>query len=278
MKKIFIIILFTLLLIPMISSIPPVLQASKSIDGLELEIPFPNAIKENVGYEFNIHVLNSSTGTPMTSDTSCYFYLYNSTGHNQVELIDGEVDNTFRYSFFITGANFTKGEYPVLFQCNNSVQQGGFVEAGLTVNPSGTLLEEGSAIGYFTLMVFFVLIFSFCVIVFTNAEHIAIKSLGFFGGYAIAICMFYIGWIYSLNYMRVSIFIPKLFYWIFMILMIILPLLMLATIVYIIWLMITIAPIKRMMERGEVGDKAFEGNIGRDMRKLKRERDFKKFQ
>ena len=147
-----------------------------------------------------------------------------------------------------------------------------------TITESGTPLLEGNAWIFLGLVILFLSLFGFCLFLFKKSNHIAIKTLGFYGCYATVLALCYTTWRYSLDWMTVTSFIPAIFYWGFVIMLYALPLLLLCTFAFIIWLMITVAPMKRMLERGEVHDTSYESRIKRDLRRLKREKDWRRTQ
>lgn len=154
MKKL-VVILFTLLVIlPFISSAPPVTVVSTGDNSLELKTPPINCLKENENFEFEIHVYNKSTGFPLTSGVSCYLHLYNSSGKHIYEGFDSTISHDFDYSFDVAGGNFTKETRGYVVACNTSTQ-GGFADIHLDVNKSGAD-PDGITKALFSLLFIFI--------------------------------------------------------------------------------------------------------------------------
>jgi hypothetical protein len=168
MRKKIMLLFFGILLIGLISAVPPVTQIQQFSEGYVLKYPIDEVIKQNADYEFEFHVFNISNGLPVTSDITCYFHLYNSTGKHQLEMTDDTASHNFDYSFFVTGGNFTElGEYYYIAQCDGVTGQGGSVLGGFTehvfiVTPTGSSLDISLAFlyGFILLLIGLLLFFS----------------------------------------------------------------------------------------------------------------------
>jgi len=126
--------------------------------GLFIEPANIDYLKAGSSYDFNIHVFNQSNGLPVTSGISCYLHLYNSSGNHLVVMENSTIGHTFDYSFFVAGANFTKGIYEAKFNCNNS-EIGGYSEIDFIVNSFGKDIQTSESILYVVLTLAVLILF-----------------------------------------------------------------------------------------------------------------------
>ncbi len=127
------------LVIPLVSSAPPITQVSIPGDtGLQVEVPTNAHVKEGEGVHLNIHVYNVTNGIPVGAKegVNCYADLYNRSGEHIVDRLElGRDDIEFDWN--ISANNFTEhGNFPFVVTCNNS-RQGGFFESTFEVTTSG---------------------------------------------------------------------------------------------------------------------------------------------
>ena len=152
-----------------------ILSSGTSIEGYIIEVPSViEVIEEYEDFIFDIHVVNQSTGYPITDATSsCKFHLYNETGGHQLLMDMGFTDGDFEIT--IDGNNFTRGRYSYLINCNDS-RIGGFIEQGFDVTTTGF----SSKSTYY----FLIIILSFGVIIFgLIIKDAPVTILGTFGLY-----------------------------------------------------------------------------------------------
>lgn len=139
--KLLLMSLFTLLIIlPLISSAPPVLSL---VQPGSLEILAPTYQYVQVGLDKDIywHVFNTTKLLTNTSVT-CYYHLYSQnlkgehivTVNNVKTFINGR-----DFEVEVKGANFTIGEYCHLIECNTSTQTGG-LERCFTVSANSNIM------------------------------------------------------------------------------------------------------------------------------------------
>lgn len=137
--------------------------------GLLIDSPSMNYIKQNEYFNFNFYVFNDSDGNYITSAT-CFFNLYNQTGNIIYQGVDYEATN-FDYSFLIDKNNFTKaGNYYYMTQCNTS-SLGGYLEQSFEVNLNGYELNNGKSL----ILIFFMIIF---LLILSSTTYVAIYSIG----------------------------------------------------------------------------------------------------
>ena len=102
--------------------------------------------------------------------------------------------------------------------------------------------------------------------VWYKTKHIAVKSGCLIGCYLLIMIMSYFTWV-TAGSMTESAFIDLFFKWMFLIMMYGFIPLIIGSFIYTIYMMITIAPFKRMLERGTISDEALENRIKRSLGK-----------
>lgn len=147
-----------MLLLPLLSAAPPVTTVSQFPQGLVIEYPAVEFLKEGKDFTFHFHVFNASTGLPLVTGVNCTFHLYNSTGNHIFQGYDDTVSDVYDYSFKILAGNFTNGgSYYYITQCA-SATAGGYTEHAFEVKITGVGLTEARAIVYIGLLALIVLI------------------------------------------------------------------------------------------------------------------------
>ena len=172
-KKIILLLLFLLLLVPIALSIKPLSQTSLSVEGLVIEYPKIEALKLNSDFIFNFHIYNASDGIPRTNRTiDCSFHLYDNTGEHLYVIPRIPWNNDDKeFEAEITGTNFSyAGDYAFITECNNSVQ-GGFVSVPFIVNLSGVSTSDFTTLGF--IILFIVMIGIYLVTLFNIVGHMA---------------------------------------------------------------------------------------------------------
>lgn len=151
-----------LFLFPLVSSAPPVTTVPQFTEGIVIEYPAMEYIKQGTTFDFHFHLFNSSDGRYITTGVDCYFHLYNASGNHIYEGFDDVVSHNFDYSFKVDGGNFTNlGNYYYITQCNNTAR-GGYIERAFQVNPMGvadtearSIMYMGVIIGVIAILIFF---------------------------------------------------------------------------------------------------------------------------
>ncbi len=166
-KKIFILFLFCILLIGIVSvsvsAVKPTQQgADVFLQGYDIEFTGISVYKNGEYIEFTSHVYNISDGLELDGSTTvCKFDLLDNRGShilNEVEMTYVVADSDWELN--VTGGNFTRnGEYCHLIHCN-STDFGGFEESCFLVNNYGLELTEAENSlfkgGMFLLVIFLV--------------------------------------------------------------------------------------------------------------------------
>jgi hypothetical protein len=165
-KKEFIILFFLFLfIIPLVISPPDFkIQSITSTDGLTINYPEQNILRQNADFRFNFHVFNTSNGLPINVTTlNCFFHLYNASGKHIYVQNTFVVDRNWDAQVVINGANFSRlGEYSYIFQCNNS-WRGGFIDTAVIVTRNGQYIETPETIINLSLFIIMFLIFLGCL-------------------------------------------------------------------------------------------------------------------
>lgn len=169
--QLFIVCLFVIFEISLVSSVQDIIIQTNlnEENSLKLEYPQFKILKENVDFNFQFHVFNSSSGFPIYSGLECSLHLYNSTGYEFFESKTTIPINTYDYSFNLTKGNFTTGSYSYLAQCNNSIS-GGFVSVPFKVTKLGDKFDTSEALIYFVLTLIFLSLFIISLIYFLNVS------------------------------------------------------------------------------------------------------------
>lgn len=164
MKKggglILILIVFSLLFFPFLSSAPKA-QTNVNIEiGIEVEYLHIDTFEKNQDIHFAGHIFNISNGLTLTNTTTtCFLHLLDNKGNHIIEKVNmnfNPTNDAFHYT--VNKGNFTRlGEYNPLIICN-ATNIGGFVSYNFHVTTTGEMLDEGRAIVYFILLmgVFFI--------------------------------------------------------------------------------------------------------------------------
>lgn len=175
MKLYYNIFLF-ILLIRIVSAIPPVTTVQNFPEGYVIIESEKDYIKLNTPYTYNFFVYNSTNGILMNNDTIyCTFYLANRTGH--ILFVQNTTYNSGYWYVKISSSNFTtNGVYPYGVSCHDT--QGGAISGLLEVTTNGKEPPSGIVIVIFTLV--FILIFYFGLFYFFRAlEKFATLEMDF---------------------------------------------------------------------------------------------------
>ncbi len=159
-----ILIIFLFMLFPFVSSAPPFQTSADNLDCI-IEYPKIEYIKLDNSYNFNIHVINGTTGKILTdSAISCFLHIYDNTGehiYTNNSLYYDSDDSDFKAlipsSIFASPKSLT-----YIAQCNNSVI-GCFISAPITSTYNG----EKNADDNFTIFIYLIFIIASIGLVYT---------------------------------------------------------------------------------------------------------------
>ena len=105
----------------------PPFQEGTANEGMILEYPKYDIIKNSQNFTLHTHVIYTTNGTIVdNTSTQCRLDLYNKNGQHILKENMGYED--IEFELYIGESNFTRnGEYAYIIQCN-STAAGGFVE------------------------------------------------------------------------------------------------------------------------------------------------------
>ncbi|MBU1067099.1 hypothetical protein KKE60_04900, partial [Patescibacteria group bacterium] len=147
MNKLLLLIGMCILFVPIVYAVQTEITFGNFENGLVIQYPPIQNLKQNESYEFEFHVYNKSNGVPVVNGISCDFHLYNGSGGNHMaEEYDDAVEHIFDYTFDIDGSNFSEiGDYSYLVSCNDSTR-GGFDSVPFMVTKTGNSVDEAQSI------------------------------------------------------------------------------------------------------------------------------------
>lgn len=269
MKKLILFLLILLVLFPIINAQPP--TDPIITEGYDLQINEQRYIDGQDGYTLRVHVFNETSGALKDNSTvGCTLHF---NGKNGSELLFKELDYDVTHNEFyvdITSGNFSViGNHPWVIYCNSS-DQGGYREGTLEITNNGESFLTTESILYSSIILFLLFLSLFCAYICISTDQVSLKVLSFYGSYVFIQLSFYLSWIVTENYFTFASFIPFIFKWLFIIMTIILFPLFIATIVWYLYLLISMRPMKRMLEKGRVSDPKLSDRVKRDMRKIGR--------
>lgn len=144
-KRYLLIFLLGLLLISIVSAVPPIQQTQIIDTGIIIETPIIETHTYNQSFIFQVHAYNASNGMLLTNDTTyCVLHLYDTyDGTHLVESNMSFDSNGIDFEYNISAGNFTKiGQYTALIYCSGD-GIGGFFEYSFDVTTTGNPTPEG---------------------------------------------------------------------------------------------------------------------------------------
>lgn len=150
MNKKYLLVFILLLILPIVYAAPPFIEESSTAtsSGLIIEYPAVYPLKQNTGHDFNFHIFNQTTGSPLTNATlECTFHLYNSSGNHIFIVNNSDIGYEYDTDFEVKvgKGNFSKvGRYALIFQCLN-INHGGFIAIGFDVTSNGMEANDNNA-------------------------------------------------------------------------------------------------------------------------------------
>ncbi len=147
-----------LLVIPLVSAVPPVLQTIQS-GSLEIISPTWEEIPQSTSLDIYWHLFNTTTVLKNTTAT-CSYHLYSKfsggkhiyTNNNVTEFING-----LDFKVEVSGGNFSNlGEYCNMIECWTATQTGG-LERCFLVTKTG-MVEESYPIMLYLLVISFIIL------------------------------------------------------------------------------------------------------------------------
>jgi len=267
MKKILLIIA-VMMLIPLVSSIPPFTITQQFQTGYAI-VDTPQVIlKQNQDFTYNFFVYNLSNGNLIdNSSTECIFYLANSSG--DVVYIDNVtfVPGLDYWEIIINGGNFSElGEYSYGTQCQSTaVDYGGTIIGTWKVTYAGIELTTERAILNIGFLFMLLLLIAGTIIginAIPNKNYVDeegmlqilrvkyLRNILWLFVYGLVMGVVFIisniAYVFSSNSL-----IPKFFFMIFQIMMVLSPVVILIAIIFIIVKVFQDIAMEELIERGE---------------------------
>lgn len=145
-------ILIILILLPFISSAPPVTQVQQFQEGYLIEETSHDILKQNQDYHYNFFVYNQSNGILIdNTSVTCNFILSNSSGEtlfNQEAIYDADT----HWEIEILKDNFSlNGGYPYGIVCQSD-SFGGALSGFFEVTKTGKVYSQAEATSYFIVL------------------------------------------------------------------------------------------------------------------------------
>lgn len=174
----------------------------------------------------------------------------------------------FNYSIDASKINMN-GEYPLCMNCDDGADFG-YSCFTFEVTASGEPLSEGLGIFRIGMITILLIICLFTIYGCVKVETLFIKVLLFGLFWIILLSLSYTSWVSALNFFASNSFVAKFFYWIMIIILIASFPMILGSFVWYIYTVITIAPIRRMLDDGVPEDRAMVGKVKRDLGNFER--------
>jgi len=158
-RKIIVLLVALLLIIPMISAVPPVTTVQQFTEGLIIVTSPQQYLKQNQDFTVNFFVHNQSNRRHISnSSTNCSFYLDNSNGTLVLNQKVNYNENDY-WDIVIKGGNFSEtGQYNYGIDCHHTFL-GGSTSGAYIVNPLGDELTSSRAIIYIGLIGILIFVF-----------------------------------------------------------------------------------------------------------------------
>lgn len=129
--------LLVLIVLPFVSSVPPVTTISQFAEGYTLEVyPIKQYFVAGEDVNFHVHVFNTTNGMPINESLHCFFHLYHQNGSHLATLYNDAPDDLHDYEFLVLGGNFTKATRSYHAYCYDGGIGGDYAYA-IEVNDSG---------------------------------------------------------------------------------------------------------------------------------------------
>ena len=198
----------------------------------------------------------NETNSMCPSTTTCNISIFYPNGTALVEN-DAMEHNTAYFNYTIRSTqNVVDGEFPVSTHCFGT--NNGFSTFTYMVTQSGKEVTTGNSLLYMGAILIFLLFLGIGIWGFLKANKPITRVL--YGGfsYLFLIAISYVLWLTTENILFTTTILSKIFYWVFILLLFSFLPLFFGSMIWLIYVAITIAPMKRMLERGMPEDKVLE--------------------
>lgn len=183
MRKIAILMVVLLLLIPIVLAVKPVVTYPQSEGALDIIYPKNEFFYFNTTISLHFHVYNLTGHLLTAPTTTCSLHVYNNTGSHIVENESLNMDsNGVDYSIKLGKDIINKvGVYPYLIACNNT-KYGGGVSTQFIVSLNGEISKDTETTTYrveksiFTYSLGIILLLLSLFLIFTGADDLRVKN------------------------------------------------------------------------------------------------------
>ena len=195
-KKIFLVLLLALMIIPLCDAIKPSTATSSLSQGLQISYPAPYFLEVEHNLSIRFWVYNSSNGDLLTNTTiNCTYNLLNNYGKNTVRYSTDDVNLPIMFgklgsnacancfNLELSGGNLSKlGYYSYQIRCKGQ-GQGGYIIGDYLVNPSGTETDasEVTAAGFSMVLLMLITFFFFVLSIIINTKSLKLFFISISG-------------------------------------------------------------------------------------------------
>lgn len=159
MKRLTLLFIFSLLILPLVVAQPPFQSGEENANGIQVFEPRFEFVKAKQNFNLHVHISNISTGLEIPNSVSnCSLHLYNSSGDHILQSYLSKDANGLDHKLSILGGNFTEGLGFYRIYCN-ATNIGGSVSGTYEVNSVGEELTESHALVYVGLLALLCLLF-----------------------------------------------------------------------------------------------------------------------
>ena len=184
LKRIFFLFFLFLISFSFVSAQPPFQLETTTLQGIDIQIPLIEFVKNGDNFTFNFHLFNGTNGIPVNNaTTNCFFHLFNKVGQhliNQEPVPFDIVGNDFE--IVVSGGNFTTNGQSFYFINCNSTTSGGAESALIVVTVDGEILptESNTLLNLFYIILASAFIFLIIGLWREDATLLNISGIGFF--------------------------------------------------------------------------------------------------
>jgi len=255
-KKSLILLVAILMILPLVSSVPPITTEFIGTEGFEVLANVQDYYKINEGAEVHIFVFNKSNGAIMNGSlVSCAVEL---TNHNGTVVLEGVATASDDHFHMSRPPNIvdTAEIYGLTIVCNDSVMAG-YKTAFFEANTYGVGLTESSSLNFNFAMIFLMILFLSALIGTFKIEH----YVGKFVCYWISHILFVVGtfsvWQFNDGFNLAYVGLAGIFKVLFYVSTIAVFPMVILSLAWIFWIHTVTDEMKGMMEKGMTSEEAW---------------------
>lgn len=255
-KKLLLLIFVFLMILPLISSPPPITSEFVGTEGFVIVANVQDYYKINEGAEVHIYVFNKSNGVLLDGTlVSCAVEL---TDHNGTVVLSGNPTIEGNHFHMSRPPNIVSSAdtYGLTIVCNDSTLAG-YKTAFFEANTYGEGLTEGRSLNFNFGMIFLMILFLMALIGAFKVEH----YVGKFACYWVAHLLFIVGtfslWQFNEGYTLATSGLLGVFKVLFYVSIISMFPMILLSLAWIFWIHVTTDEVRGMMEKGMTSEEAW---------------------